>query len=89
MRHVVAGTGADAAREAEFIRFGLRRLARQSGRAEQKTVAAQLEAGARALEEALLGAAVNQLGDGPVVVEDGQMRSVPLPEIARVPTAGR
>jgi hypothetical protein len=28
-------------------------------------------------------------GDGPVVVEDGQMRSVPLPEIARVPTAGR
>jgi tetratricopeptide (TPR) repeat protein len=68
VRHVVAGTGADAAREAEFIRFGLRRLARQSGRAEQKTVAAQLEAGARALEEALLGAAVNQLGDGPVVV---------------------
>jgi tetratricopeptide (TPR) repeat protein len=68
VRHVVAGAGADAAREAEFIRFGLRRLARQSGRAEQKNVVAQLEAGGRALEEALLGAAVKQLGDGPVVV---------------------
>jgi hypothetical protein len=68
VRHVPAGASADAAREAEFVRFGLRRLARQAGRADQENAVGQLEAAGQALETALLGAAVAQLGDGPVVV---------------------
>jgi tetratricopeptide (TPR) repeat protein len=83
VRHFLAGRAQDAAREVEFARFGLNRLAhrrhadtgitRQPGDA----LAILREAGRR-LEGILLGPASRQLGSGPlVIVPPGRLHAVP------------
>lgn len=84
-----AGSAAEAAREVAFARFGLNRIAR--GRLgpmtepAEEALAALALAGCR-LEALLLGAARDQLGDGPlVVVPPGRLNAVPwglLPSLA-------
>jgi hypothetical protein len=76
VRHLPAGRAADAAREVEYARFALRRLAH--GRAGAGRGAAPLEASGRRLEPVLLGAAARHLGDGPVIiVPPGRLHAVP------------
>jgi tetratricopeptide (TPR) repeat protein len=82
-RHFAAGCAADAAREVDFARFGLNRLAhgrhRHDGRAREPGAAlAILEETGRRLESILLGGASRQLGDGRVVVvPPGRLHAVP------------
>src|SRR5215831_8326755 len=77
VRHWAAGLADDAAREVDFARFGLRRLAHGRGAGQQGAVAA-IEASGRALEAILLGPAAGQLGCGPViVVPPGRLHAVP------------
>lgn len=68
VRRFAAGLSLDAARETEFVRFGLRRLASHREHDDLKSSAAILEAGGRKLETVMLGRAVRHLGDGPLVV---------------------
>ncbi|MDH2427357.1 CHAT domain-containing tetratricopeptide repeat protein [Sphaerisporangium sp. TRM90804] len=86
VRRFQAGRVADAAGEIEHLRAGLRRLAyepapagpaaRPSGPAAARLLA--LEAGARRLQETLLGPAVRHLGPGAVVmVPPGRLHGVP------------
>jgi len=78
IRRFAAGSAADAGWEVDFARFGLNRLARGS-RPEppEQSLAALAEAGQR-LDALLLGAARDQLGDGPVViVPPGRLNAVP------------
>ncbi len=83
VRHFMGGRASDAAREVDFARFGLNRLAHgrhaHEGRAGQPGSAlAILEETGRRLERILLGAASRQLGDGPVViVPPGKLHAVP------------
>jgi len=91
VRHFAAGRAADAAREVDFARFGLNRLARNqparnrpagpagpAGLLRAEDALALLEATGRRLEEILLGRANRQLGDGPVViVPPGRLHAVP------------
>jgi tetratricopeptide (TPR) repeat protein len=86
IRRLAAGSAAEAAREVAFARFGLNRIAR--GRLPEpagKALAALAVAGRR-LEALLLGAARDQLGDGPlIVVPPGRLNAVPwglLPSLA-------
>jgi tetratricopeptide (TPR) repeat protein len=78
VRRFTAGRVEEAARELDFARFGLRRLAhdRPAGRA--STAVALLEATGRRLERAFLGQASRHLGGGPVVVvPPGRLHAVP------------
>jgi hypothetical protein len=78
VRQLAAGRSQDAGRESEFVRFGLQRLARRRDRDDQRASVAVLAAGARKLEAALLGPAVRQLGDGPlVIVPPARLHAVP------------
>ena len=82
IRHYPAGRAADAAREVDFARFGLNRLAHgrhvHDGRTGEPGALAILEETGRRLEQILLGPASRQLGDGPVViVPPGRLHAVP------------
>jgi hypothetical protein len=75
VRHWRAGRAEDAAREVDFARFGLRRLAHGRG---QRDALAAVAASGRALEAVLLGQAAGHLGSGPViVVPPGRLHAVP------------
>jgi tetratricopeptide (TPR) repeat protein len=78
IKRVLAGRADDAAWEVDFARFGLNRLA--SGglpEAPEAALAALADAGRR-LDALLLGAARDQLGQGPVViVPPGRLNAVP------------
>jgi tetratricopeptide (TPR) repeat protein len=78
VRRFAAGRSDAAAREVQFARFGLRRLAyRGSQSRAQSAIALLNDAGAR-LEQALLGQASRHLGDGAVViVPPGRLHAVP------------
>jgi tetratricopeptide (TPR) repeat protein len=78
IRHFAAGSAADAGWEVDFARFGLNRLARGSlPEPPEQALAALADAGRR-LDALLLGAARDQLGDGPVVVvPPGRLNAVP------------
>src|SRR6266699_2490163 len=96
IRRLAAGAAAEAAREVDFARFGLSRIAR--GGLDPKTpqgpvtepaeqALAALAVAGRRLEALLLGAARDQLGDdGPlVIVPPGRLNAVPwglLPSLA-------
>jgi tetratricopeptide (TPR) repeat protein len=78
VRRFPAGRADEAAREVDFARFGLRRLAynRPVGRA--GTAVALLEATGRRLERVFLGQAGRHLSSGPVVVvPPGRLHAVP------------
>jgi CHAT domain-containing protein len=91
VRRLRAGQVAEAAREVEFARFGLRKLARRRGLGGTgATVSgldgqdapggplAMLETSGRRLETVLLGPAARLLGPGPVViVPPGRLQAVP------------
>jgi tetratricopeptide (TPR) repeat protein len=89
IRRLTAGAAAEAAREVDFARFGLNRIARGApgpmAEPAEEALAALAVAGRR-LEALLLGAARDQLGDGPlVVVPPGRLNAVPwglLPSLA-------
>jgi tetratricopeptide (TPR) repeat protein len=86
VRRLAAGTAADAAREVDFARFGLSRIARgHLAEPAPQALAALAQAG-RGLDALLLGAARDHLGDGPViVVPPGRLNAVPwalLPSLA-------
>jgi tetratricopeptide (TPR) repeat protein len=68
VRRFPAGRAEEAARELDFARFGLRRLAYNRPVGRPETAVAQLEATGRRLERAFLGQAARHLGGGPVVV---------------------
>jgi hypothetical protein len=89
IRRLAAGAAAEAAREVDFARFGLNRIARAGlglmTEPAEEALAALVVAGRR-LEALLLGAARDELGDGPlVVVPPGRLNAVPwglLPSLA-------
>jgi tetratricopeptide (TPR) repeat protein len=80
-RHVVmhtVGPTATALSELEFALFGLRRIAAAASPALIRASAVSLQAAAGSLEKALLGPAVDRLGDGAVlVVPSGRLHAVP------------
>ncbi len=77
VRHWAAGRADDAAREVDFARFGLRRLAHGRGAGQPGALAA-VEVSGHALETVLLGPAAGHLGCGPViVVPPGRLHAVP------------
>jgi tetratricopeptide (TPR) repeat protein len=78
VRRLRAGRIADAAREVDFARFGLRALAHGRGGGLPAAALATLRAAGDRLEAALLGAAGRHLGDGAViVVPPGKLHAVP------------
>jgi CHAT domain-containing protein len=80
VRRFPAGRSDAAAREVEFARFGLRRLAYGGSRAQVQSAIALLDGAGARLEQALLGQASRHLGDGPVViVPPGRLHAVPWP----------
>ena len=68
VRQFTAGRARDAARQADFARFALRRLARSRPADDISGALAILKAAGPRLQEALLGPAVRHLGSGPVVI---------------------
>jgi len=81
IRRLAAGAAAEAAREVDFARFGLNRIARGGlgpmTEPPEQALAALAVAGRR-LEALLLGAARDQLGDGPlIIVPPGRLNAVP------------
>jgi tetratricopeptide (TPR) repeat protein len=78
VRHFAAGRLEDAAREIDYARFGLSRLAHcHPGSQPEKALAVLEQTGSR-LQAALLGGAARHLGDGPVVViPPGRLHAVP------------
>ncbi|WP_375484267.1 CHAT domain-containing protein [uncultured Jatrophihabitans sp.] len=65
LRHHEAGQHADALRAVEFARFSLRRMTNRRVAARAREI---LPAQAQALQDAVLGEAAAELGDGPVVI---------------------
>lgn len=78
VRRFAAGRAEEAAREVDFARFGLRRLAYSRPASRATTAIALLDGAGRRLEELFLGPASRHLGDGPVVVvPPGRLHAVP------------
>jgi len=78
VRHFTAGRTADAAREVDFARFGLNRLAHSRPADHAENALSILEEIGRKLEEILLGPASRHLGDGPIVIiPPGRLHAVP------------
>jgi len=86
VRQFTAGQTSQAARAADLARFALRRLARSRPDSDLESALAILKSAGPQLQDALLGPAAGQLGDGPVViVPPGKLHSVPwalLPALA-------
>ncbi|MGD0701217.1 MAG: CHAT domain-containing tetratricopeptide repeat protein [Trebonia sp.] len=78
VRQFTAGRTADAARAADFARFGLRRLGRaRPGDDPASALAILAESGSR-LEQALLGPAARCLRGGPVIIiPPGKLHAIP------------
>jgi tetratricopeptide (TPR) repeat protein len=78
VRHFTAGRTEDAAREVDFARFGLNRLAHSGQGDWSENALSILHATGRKLEDVLLGPARSHLGDGPIViVPPGRLHAVP------------
>jgi len=78
VRQFAAGRLEDAAREVDFARFGLSRLAHSRPLSQPEKALAVLRETGRRLEDALLGEAARHIGDGPVViVPPGRLHAVP------------
>ena len=77
VRHVAGGRLDEAAREVDYARFSLRRLAHGRGTGPDDGMAALAASGSR-LEAALLGPVSRHLGDGPVImIPPGTLQAVP------------
>jgi len=78
VRRFTAGRTKDAAREVDFARFGLNRLAHSRPEDRPENGLSILDATGRKLEDILLGSASRHLGDGPIViVPPGRLHAVP------------
>src|SRR5215467_2379826 len=78
VRQFSTGRTEDAAREVDFARFGLNRLAQSRPEDRPENALAVLDATGGKLEEILLGAASRAIGDGPIViVPPGRLHAVP------------
>jgi tetratricopeptide (TPR) repeat protein len=78
VRQFAAGQAADAIRAADFARFALRRIARSRPEDDLDSALSILAAAGPRLQQALLGPAIRQLGDGPVViVPSGKLHAIP------------
>jgi tetratricopeptide (TPR) repeat protein len=78
VRQLTAGRTADAVRAADFARFALRRLARGRPGDDPDSAAAILKAVGPQLQDAVLGAAADLLGDGPlIVIPPGRLHGIP------------
>ena len=78
VRQFAAGQVSDALKAADFARFALRRLARSRPGADPASALAILDKAGPVLQHTLLGPAVRQLGDGPVViVPAGKLHAIP------------
>jgi hypothetical protein len=78
IRQFAAGQASDALKAADFARFALRRLARSRPGADPASALAVLDQAGPALQQTLLGPAVRQLGDGPVIiVPTGKLHPIP------------
>jgi tetratricopeptide (TPR) repeat protein len=78
VRRFPAGRTEDAAREIDFARFGLNRLAHNRPAGRPEDALALLEATGRRLQNILLGDASGHLGEGPlVIVPPGTLHAVP------------
>jgi tetratricopeptide (TPR) repeat protein len=78
VRQFIAGRASDAVRAADFARFALRRLARNRPDDDQDSALSILAAVGPRLEQALLGPAARELGDGPVIiVPPGRLQTIP------------
>jgi tetratricopeptide (TPR) repeat protein len=78
IRQFAAGQASDALKAADFARFALRRLARSRPGADPASALAVLDQAGPALQQALLGPAVRQLGDGPVIIiPTGKLHPIP------------
>jgi tetratricopeptide (TPR) repeat protein len=72
------GSAARAEDELDFARYGLRRAAMSTSSAGRRLAMSSLETNAASLQEALLGPAVEHLGDGEVVIiPSGRLHAVP------------
>jgi tetratricopeptide (TPR) repeat protein len=78
VRQFTAGPAADAIRAADFARFALRRIARSRPEHDLDSALSILTAAGPKLQQALLGPAIRQLGDGPlVIVPSGKLHAIP------------
>jgi tetratricopeptide (TPR) repeat protein len=78
VRQSEAGQAADAIRAADFARFALRRIARSRPEDDMESALSILAAAGPRLQQALLGPAIRQLGDGPlVIVPSGKLHAIP------------
>ena len=78
IRQFAAGQAGDAMKAADFARFALRRLASSRPGDDPASALAILGKAGPALQQALLGQAVAQLGDGPVIiVPPGRLHPIP------------
>jgi len=78
IRQFVAGRASEAARAADFARFALRRLARSRPGDDPDSALSILAVAGPRLQQALLGSAASQLGDGPVVIiPTGKLHPIP------------
>jgi tetratricopeptide (TPR) repeat protein len=78
VRQYTAGRTADATRAADFVRFALRRLARNKPGDDPASALAILTASAAKLGETLLGPAARRLADGHVIiVPPGRLHAIP------------
>ena len=78
VRQFTAGQSAEAIRAADFARFALRRIARSRPEDDLDSALAILATAGPKLQEALLGPAVRQLGDGPlVIVPPSRLHAIP------------
>jgi tetratricopeptide (TPR) repeat protein len=78
VRQFTAGQAADAIRAADFARFALRRIARSRPEDDLDSALSILAAAGPRLQQALLGPAIRQLGDGPlVIVPSGRLHAIP------------
>jgi tetratricopeptide (TPR) repeat protein len=78
VRQFTAGRAADAIRAADFARFALRRIARSRPGDDPDSALSILATAGPRLQQALLGPAIRQLGDGPlVIVPPGRLHAIP------------
>jgi tetratricopeptide (TPR) repeat protein len=78
VRQFTAGQSAEAIRAADFARFALRRIARSRPEDDLDSALAILATAGPRLQEALLGPAIRQLGDGPlVIVPPSRLHAIP------------
>jgi tetratricopeptide (TPR) repeat protein len=78
VRQFAAGQAADAIRAGDYARFALRRIARSRPKDDLDSALSILATAGPRLQQALLGPAIRQLDDGPlVIIPSGKLHAIP------------